>query len=77
MSGVVENYWAMSEHNDHVELAYKIAADFGEPKETIDELVEFLKSVPAEKLCEYNNIAPMQLLFPLSSTPVIESESSH
>lgn len=74
MSGVAGNYWAMSEHNDHLELAHKIAADLGEPKKTHEELVAFLKSVPADKLSVYNFEMPSHVLFDIPFTPVVESE---
>lgn len=76
MSGVVDNYWAMTENNNHLKLAHKIAEDFGESKSTTEELIAFLKSAPANKLCEYNNILPAQVLLPLPFTPVVESECS-
>ncbi|XP_055308325.1 esterase B1-like [Sitodiplosis mosellana] len=72
MSGVIDNYWAMSEKNDHVELAYKIAKDFGEPKDTYDELVNFLMSAPADKLSEYSLLVVPNILFEIAFTPVIE-----
>ena len=74
MSGVAGNYWAISEHNDHLELAHKIAADFGEPKKTYENLVAFLKSAPADKLSEYSTVTSPNILFDIPFTPVIESE---
>lgn len=75
MSGVIDNYWAMSETNDHLELAHEIASDFGEPKKTDEELVEFLKSAPADKLSEYGTVVVSSILFKFPFGPVIESES--
>ncbi|XP_055303123.1 carboxylic ester hydrolase-like [Sitodiplosis mosellana] len=72
MSGVADHYWAMSEHNDHVELAYKIARDLGEPKSTHDELIAFLKSAPAEKLDQYSTVAVPNVLVEIVFTPLIE-----
>lgn len=56
MSEVVDNYVAMSKNNDHLEFAYKMSNDFGGPKNTFEKLLEFLKSTPADKLSQYNNI---------------------
>lgn len=72
MSGTVENYWAMSEHNDHVELAYQIAENLGQPKKNIEELINFLKSLPAEKFNEFSQITARGILFEIPFTPVIE-----
>lgn len=74
MSGVIGNYWAMSEENDHLELAHKIARDLGEPKNSFEELVAFLKSTPADKLSEYSTIVGSNILFEIPFTPVIESK---
>lgn len=76
MSGVVDNYWAMTENKNHLELANQIVKDFGESKDTTEELVAFLKSTPADKLNKYNDIIPGSLLFILPLTPVIESKCS-
>lgn len=77
MSGVIDNYWAMTEKNDHIELAHQIARDFGEPKNTNEELMKFLKSASAEKLSEYSVIVVPNILLEISFTPVIESEYSN
>lgn len=75
MSGVVSNYWALSESADHLELAYKIANDLGEPKTTYEELVEFFKFAPAEKLIEYSTAVKYSPLLQIVFNPVIESET--
>lgn len=74
MSGVAYNYWAMSGSNDHLEFAYKIARDMGEPKNTFQDLVEFLKSIPAEKFNEYSLLTVHDILMEISFSPIIESE---
>ncbi|XP_055310975.1 juvenile hormone esterase-like [Sitodiplosis mosellana] len=76
MSGVVDNYWAMSDNNDHVELAYQMARELDEPKDTIEELVAFLKSAPPNKLSQNINIAETKLRLPLPFTPVIERKDA-
>lgn len=75
MSGVIDNYWAMSVENDHLELAHKIATELGEPKNTYDELVGFLKAAPADKLSAYSTVLGSTTLFEVPFAPVIESES--
>lgn len=54
MSGSALNYWAISQEKHHLVQAHKMAEELGEPKKTFEELVEFLKTVPAE---EFNKIA--------------------
>lgn len=74
MSGTVNNLWALYEKNEHKTLAYKLAANLGQPKYTLEELIDFLKTVPANKTLEYDHEAfeadrTGQLLL----APVIES----
>lgn len=73
MSGVISNYWAISE-NDHLELAHKIAAELDEPKKTYEELVTFLKATPADKLSEYSTVVASNTIFEIPFAPVIESK---
>lgn len=53
MSGSVESHWALSEEYDTSQRAFQIAEELGEPKKTIDELVDFLQTVSAVKLKQY------------------------
>lgn len=50
MSGTADSIWSLSEVNDHTALAYRIAADAGEPKSSVEELIEFFKRIPAEQI---------------------------
>lgn len=75
MSGVVNNCWAMTENNDHVELAYKIARDLGAPKDNIPDLIAFLKSAPARNITQYSTVRATDILFEVAFTPVMESKS--
>lgn len=75
MSGSVNNYWAMSENNNHVEIAYQIARDLEQPKNTYQELVDFLKLVPSDIFNDYSALADAPtVLFNILLTPVIERE---
>jgi len=56
MSGTTFNYWAFSKQNDHTDYAYKMAAELGQPKQSYNELVEFLKTVPADKIYQHGNV---------------------
>lgn len=73
MSGSVLNFWATTEKNDHLDIAQKIAADFGKPTENYDELVEILLSADAETLNKYSTIIDiMERSIKLKFTPVVE-----
>lgn len=50
MSGTADSIWSLSDENNHTALAHKIAAESGEPKSSIEELIEFFKTIPAEKI---------------------------
>ncbi|XP_031638986.1 esterase 6-like [Contarinia nasturtii] len=72
MSGVIGNYWAMSEHNDHLDIAHKIAGDLDEPKNSYEDLLAFLKSAPADKISEYSKILLPNAVAVIQFTPVVE-----
>lgn len=75
MSGVVEDWWALSNDN-HVKRAFDIAKELGEPKETKEELIAFLKSVPADKLGKFATMHTVEnTLFEIPFAPIIESKS--
>lgn len=50
MSGTAYDYWAMSEDNDHLEMAYEISKKLGKPTAQIDELIEILLSETSENI---------------------------
>lgn len=74
MSGAVEHLWALSNDN-HLKRAFDIATELGEPKETKEELIAFLQSVPADELGKF---VPSQTkessLFDLPMAPIVESK---
>lgn len=49
-SGTAATIWATSDEYDHSEVLYKLAADLGQPQTTVDGLINFLNTAPAEKL---------------------------
>lgn len=56
MSGVADNYWALSAKSDYLDLAHHIAKDLGKTKQTTEELIEFFKSTPGDKLTPYGSM---------------------
>ncbi|XP_055308597.1 esterase B1-like [Sitodiplosis mosellana] len=72
MSGVVDNYWALSESNNHLEIAHKIANDFDGPKNSTDELIAFLKTIPADEFISYSHLITSTRLIDIPFKPIIE-----
>lgn len=55
LSGTAMAPWAISNDKSHISNAYQMAEDLGEPKNNLDELIEFLQSVPSEKIVRYGS----------------------
>lgn len=73
MSGTAYNYWSLSDEN-HLEHAHNIAKELGEPKKSDDELVEFFKKVPADKIRNYGKLNLLsQSLLAIPIAPIVES----
>lgn len=66
--------WAISDEKNHISYAYQMAEDLGEPKNSIEELVEFLQSVPPEKIVRYgSSMAGFHRTLDFRYAPIIES----
>lgn len=76
MSGTAGNHWAFSEQNNHLELAYRIANELGEPKENLDDLIKFLTSASAKELSKYSTCDLSDNIFNIPTGPVVESKVS-
>ncbi|XP_031621135.1 uncharacterized protein LOC116339416 [Contarinia nasturtii] len=50
MSGTADSIWSLSEVHNHTSLAFQIADALNETKTTIEELIEYFKTIPAEKI---------------------------
>lgn len=73
MSGTVDNLWAMYEKNDHLSQAYEIAERMGlESQQSLEELIDFMKTAPAEKVSEYGT--SWARTFILEMSPIVESK---
>lgn len=73
MSGVTENMWAISDSNELFKFAHKIAREAGSPQETVDGLINFFKTAPAEKIINYLNDPSYARRNPITIyAPVIE-----
>lgn len=74
MSGSVGNPWAFPSECDHVNNAYEIAEKLGNPQNSYDELVTFLKTTPAEALNQFSTtVAPNAVQISIVFGPTIES----
>lgn len=74
MSGTVYVPWALSKFPNHISQAYKIAEDLGEPKDSIESLIEFLQSVPADRIVKYGTaMSGFERTLDFTYAPVIES----
>lgn len=76
LSGTAENSWAIYEGKDHLELVHKIANQLSgkKPNRTLEELIKFMETVPAEKIVDFASI--MKKTKSATYIPVIESELS-
>lgn len=73
MSGSIDNYWAMSEKNEHLNVAFDIAKSLGQPQESFEGLIKFLLSIEANELSKYSRINSTQGRLEMNVLPVIES----
>lgn len=76
MSGTAFNYWAMSDYDDHLGIAYEMAKDFGKPTVQLDKLVEILLSESPGSITK-SLLSKIRIDRTLTSLfgPVIESET--
>lgn len=76
LSGTAENLWAIYEGTDHLDLVHKLANQLSgkKPNRTFEELIEFMETVPAEKIVGLASI--MKKTVSPTYIPVIESELS-
>lgn len=74
MSGTSMNFWAQCDENKIITLAYKIAEDLGGPKESPQDLIEFFKTVPSEKIVVYAIEKTSHRTISKDFAPIIESE---
>lgn len=73
MSGAIYDYFAMSEENSHVNAAYEIAKEMGQPQSTLEQLITFLKNATVDDLTKYSTCNPFYGLAFCEFLPVIES----
>lgn len=74
MSGAIANPWALQPKKDYLKSAFKIAEQLGKPQKSYDELVTFLKTIPADsfnRFCTLVSDDPVKI--GLSLGPVVES----
>lgn len=72
MSGTALNIWSYTDRN-HTKIAYQVASSLGGPTETFEDVIEFLKKVPAKELDQYGWAGGDHKTFKIPIGPVIES----
>lgn len=74
MSGSAVHFWAMTTAENHVNIAFEMAARFGQPQANVSDLVELLKSLPAKEFIEFTTTEWLQAgAFKFPICPLIES----
>lgn len=74
MSGSVLSYRSIAPVENHLAHVHKMAEKLDEPKKSYDDLIEFLKLIPAEKFNKYAEITFDNPRFTILYAPVVESE---
>lgn len=75
MSGSAVHYWGISSLPNHIDLAVEMTSSWGVPKTHLNEIIDVLKSVPAEKFVEFSRLAStIQRTFAIPNGPVVESK---
>lgn len=67
LSGTAEHYWAFSQLPNHLSLAFQIAEHLGKPQQSLNELIRFFKSVPANSIAQF---ASTDHLFRRTTIPI-------
>lgn len=77
MSGSALSLWALSEKNDHTELAFEIADSWNKPQKNVNDLIEVLRNAPPESFLESSRVVPtLRLTIQMIFGPVVESMTS-
>lgn len=56
MSGTADSVWALGNEERQISLAYQIAEELEQPKDSIEELIELFKSMPFEEIVNYDSM---------------------
>lgn len=56
LSGSTDDFWAFNDNEDHWNVAKTIVKDFNAPQYSFIGIVEFIKSLPAEKINDYTDL---------------------
>lgn len=73
MSGSVGSNWALSKQENHLDLAFKLAKDLNQTANSYDQLVDFLKLVPADEFHLFGLFfGKKDDVFDITFAPVIE-----
>lgn len=73
MSGSALHYWALSSLPTHTSLAFDLASSWGKPQTNLAELVDLLKSVPAEQFIDIS-VFKLGTTVELIFAPIVEGK---
>ncbi|XP_031621275.1 acetylcholinesterase 1-like [Contarinia nasturtii] len=76
MSGTAQSPWALSNEKNHISVANHIAEELGNTTNSMDELIDFLKSAPADKLASYIYLDDFIAINRFKFAPVIERKDA-
>lgn len=76
MSGSAFNFWCLNQEKNHqIDELFSIAEDLEEPQKTVDELLAYLKQLPADEFGAYSDFAMVEYRTMKGAfLPVIESK---
>lgn len=77
MSGSAENTFAYGDENYIISSAYNIAEELDEPKHSVEDLIEFFRTVPPRDIVNYCLTPGDHKTSVKRFVPIIESEYSY
>ncbi|XP_055301656.1 esterase B1-like [Sitodiplosis mosellana] len=73
LSGTAESDWGFASKNGHRSIAHEIARDLGKPQDSMQSLINFFKTVPAESIVKYASAASLFTKTPVTTwAPILE-----
>lgn len=75
MSGSAVHFWSLSSVQNKIEYAYEMARTWAKPVANLNELIDVLKTISADKFIEYSSLASkIGRIFEIPNGPVIEGK---
>lgn len=75
MSGSAVHFWSLSSIQNNIEYAFELASSWGKAPANLNELIDVLKTISADKFIEYSSLASkIGRIFEIPNGPVIEGK---